>query len=57
MIIDLKFHPINPLHISNQAKYIITNKAKNKSDNPAHLILVLIAVSRNEGSGAQGGGV
>ena len=44
MIMDTKFHPINYFHISNQAKYIITSKAKNKSNEQALLISVLIAV-------------
>ena len=37
----------NHMHNSNQAKQIITSKAKNKSNAPAHLKLVLITVSRN----------
>ena len=37
-VIVMKLHPINPLHISNQAKYIKL-VAKNKSNEPAHLIL------------------
>ena len=46
-----KLHPTNHLHSSTQAKYIITSNAKNKSNEPAYLILVLmITVSRNEGS-------
>ena len=45
-----KLHPSNHLHNSNQAKKIITSNAKNKSNKPAYLILVLITVSRNEGS-------
>ena len=53
MIIDKKIHPINHLHILNQAKQIKTCNTKIKSNEPARLILVLalIAVSRNEGSG------
>ena len=47
MIIDTKIHPTNYLHNSNQAKYIITSNEQNKSNELAHLILVLIAVSRN----------
>ena len=50
MIMDTTLHPSNYLHNSNQAKYIITNNTKNKSNEPAHLILVLITGSRNEGS-------
>ena len=48
-----KIHPINPLHILSQAKLIKTCNTKNKSNELAHLILVLalIAVSRNEGLG------
>ena len=51
MIMDAKFHPIYYFHISNQAKYIITSNAKNKSNEQALLISVLIAVFRNEGLG------
>ena len=38
MIMDTKFHSINPLHISHQAKEIIANSVKNKPKEPAHLI-------------------
>ena len=50
MIMDTKLHHTDHLHYSNQAKYIITSKAKNKLNKPAHLILVLMAFSKNEGS-------
>ena len=51
MIMVSKLHPSFHLHNSkNQAKKIITSNTKNKSNEPAHLILVLIKVSRNEGS-------
>ena len=52
MIMVTKLHPSNHLHNSNQAKSIITSNPKNKSNEPAHLILehVLITVSDNEGS-------
>ena len=48
-IMHTKLLPTNYLHHSNQANYIITSNAKNLSNELAHLILVLIAVSRNEG--------
>ena len=52
MIMVTKFHPSNHLRNSNQAKLVITRNAKNKSNEPAHLILVhvLITFSRNEGT-------
>ena len=52
VIMVTKLHPSNHLHNSNQAIYIIIRNAKNKSNEPAHLILVhvLITVSRNEGT-------
>ena len=52
MIMVTKLHHSNHLHNSNQAKQIITRNAKNKSNEPAHLILVyvLITVSSNEGT-------
>ena len=50
MIMVTKLNSSNHLHNSNQAKSIITSNAKNKSNEPAHLILVLITASRNEGS-------
>ena len=50
MTMVTKVDPTNHLNNSNQAKYIITSNAKNKSNEPAHLIFVLITVLRNEGS-------
>ena len=58
LIMHTKLLPTDYLHHSNQARYIITSNAKNKSNELAqnksnelaYLILVLIAVSRNEGS-------
>ena len=43
-IMDTKLLSINPLHISNQAKEIIACNVNNKSNEPAHLILLLIEV-------------
>ena len=51
MIIVTKLHPTLHLHNSNQAKQIITSNAKNESNEPTPLILVLMnTVSNNEGS-------
>ena len=50
MIMVTKLRPSNHLHNSNQAKEFITSNAKNKLNEPAHLILMLITVSRNEDS-------
>ena len=51
-IMVTKLYPSNHLHNSNQAKQTITRNTKNKSNEPAHLILVheFITVSRNEGT-------
>ena len=51
VIMDTKVLPTNHLHNSNQAIYRITSNEKNNSHWLAHLILVLIAVLRNEGLG------
>ena len=40
MIMVTKLHPSNHLHNSNRTKKIITRNTKNKSNEPAHLILV-----------------
>ena len=48
MIRVTKLHPSNHLNNLNQAKLIITSNARNKPNEPAHLIFVhvLIKVSR-----------
>ena len=46
MIMVTKLHPSNHLHNSNQAKWIITSNAKNKSNEPAHLTLVHVLLTR-----------
>ena len=53
MIIDIKLHFIYLFHILYQTKLIIASNTNNKSNGPAHqiVVLVLIAVSGNEGSG------
>ena len=50
MIMDTKLHTTNHLHNAMKLNKVIKCNAKNKSNEPAHLISVLIAVSRNEGS-------
>ena len=47
VIMVTQLYPAIHLHISNQAKRIITSNTKSKSNEPAHLILVLITVLRN----------
>ena len=49
MIMVTKLYPSNHFHNLNQAKLIKTIGTRIKSNEPAHLILVLIIVSRNEG--------
>ena len=46
-----EIHPINPLHVSNRFKLMKNNNVNKKSNEHAHMILVLNTVSTDEGSG------
>ena len=47
MAIDTKLHPFNPLHITNEAVYVIISNGKKKTCEPVNLIFVLIVVLSN----------
>ena len=46
-----EIHPINPLYVSNQTKLMKNSNVNKKSNEQAHLILVLNTVSSDEGAG------